>query len=441
MVEQPSSAGQTLRRRFILVVLGGILFLLTEELLLGGVLIGVFWPRHPAAPPAVALERPSPLDSLDPTRLTEAEWPSAVRDKQAVGVLKTGKGADTSLRVEVEGNGVVVKTAWGEEVVKINSPDVRAAAFSPDGHLFVTGGANEANVWEVQPKALLRRGAIAVPNVASVAFAPDGGRVAVVTAEGVQLWDVRAFRPGWSGERLRTLLLSTGLSCAAVLVVLLFTLARLRPAKWLRRGCWAAGLGCVIALGWWTCHWVFSGAALLYQPDGGLQHAAAREVCFAPDGKSLAVLEFGRLSLYDAAVGCRTGSWLIPEGVQRPAFAPDGRHLLALTTDKAFVLRLKPFDDNAYLLACCEDVLKQEPESVDALVARGQARLRQGRAEGALADFNAALRLDPENAMAYYYRGQGHTDKGDYSQARADFAEAVRLDPALAPKSQNGKKR
>jgi tetratricopeptide (TPR) repeat protein len=52
---------------------------------------------------------------------------------------------------------------------------------------------------------------------------------------------------------------------------------------------------------------------------------------------------------------------------------------------------------------------------------RGLAKQKKGDFEGALGDFNQALRLNPNYALAYRSRGNGRHKKGDLDGAIADF--------------------
>jgi tetratricopeptide (TPR) repeat protein len=145
-----------------------------------------------------------------------------------------------------------------------------------------------------------------------------------------------------------------------------------------------------------------------------------------------AVRSDGRLSRFDVTTGKETLIGPVPAGVLRPEYAADGRHLLAIAKDKAYVFRLKPFDDTAYVLSCCEKVLAQDPKSVEALLARGHVHLHRGEPDRAIEDFTKVIDQDKKSAAAYHGRGLARTDRGDYAGARADFAAALRLDPKLA---------
>jgi tetratricopeptide (TPR) repeat protein len=59
-------------------------------------------------------------------------------------------------------------------------------------------------------------------------------------------------------------------------------------------------------------------------------------------------------------------------------------------------------------------------------------RLVVGDCNGAVADYNAALRLDPQDALAYYHRGVAYHCQGDLQLAIADFTQAIQLNSRFA---------
>ena len=63
---------------------------------------------------------------------------------------------------------------------------------------------------------------------------------------------------------------------------------------------------------------------------------------------------------------------------------------------------------------------------------RGVELKLKGDLDGALKDYNEAIRLDPANHFAFNNRANVRRDKGDLAGAIADYTEAVRLEPAYA---------
>jgi tetratricopeptide (TPR) repeat protein len=58
---------------------------------------------------------------------------------------------------------------------------------------------------------------------------------------------------------------------------------------------------------------------------------------------------------------------------------------------------------------------------------RGLARYRLGDKQGAVADYNQALRIDPNHVNAYYNRGLARRGLGDKQGAIQDFQKAADL--------------
>jgi tetratricopeptide (TPR) repeat protein len=58
---------------------------------------------------------------------------------------------------------------------------------------------------------------------------------------------------------------------------------------------------------------------------------------------------------------------------------------------------------------------------------RGVLRKINGDLEGALQDYNEAIRLDPNHAKAFYNRSLARREKGDVRGAQDDYNEAIRL--------------
>jgi dipeptidyl aminopeptidase/acylaminoacyl peptidase/tetratricopeptide (TPR) repeat protein len=75
------------------------------------------------------------------------------------------------------------------------------------------------------------------------------------------------------------------------------------------------------------------------------------------------------------------------------------------------------------------EVLKSNPNDVDALVYRGQIQLRQNDAAGAVDSLQQALKNDSNNAVAHYHLGHAFDMQHNEAQAESELREAVRLRP------------
>jgi Flp pilus assembly protein TadD len=76
-------------------------------------------------------------------------------------------------------------------------------------------------------------------------------------------------------------------------------------------------------------------------------------------------------------------------------------------------------------------MVKLQPNQPYALVIRGFARLKAGQLDGAIADYNAALRHEAKNAGALYGRGTAELKKRN-PRGNADIAAAKAIKPDIA---------
>jgi tetratricopeptide (TPR) repeat protein len=83
-------------------------------------------------------------------------------------------------------------------------------------------------------------------------------------------------------------------------------------------------------------------------------------------------------------------------------------------------------------LADYNQAIKLDPHNVEALSRRALAERDKGNWDGALADFNSVLAFAPDNADAYSNRGYVKQTKGDLDGALADYTEALSLKPTSA---------
>ena len=67
------------------------------------------------------------------------------------------------------------------------------------------------------------------------------------------------------------------------------------------------------------------------------------------------------------------------------------------------------------------------PLFTEAYVNRGNAKLGQGDAVGAIADYDKAISLNPTDAGAYFGRGHAKRTQGNFDEAISDFDKALEL--------------
>ena len=80
------------------------------------------------------------------------------------------------------------------------------------------------------------------------------------------------------------------------------------------------------------------------------------------------------------------------------------------------------------LLAASLPVAGQTPTSALDFHNRGKDRYAAGDREGALSDYNKALKIDPKDTNTYARRAAVLSDKGDQTGALSDYNKALELD-------------
>jgi cellulose synthase operon protein C len=78
-----------------------------------------------------------------------------------------------------------------------------------------------------------------------------------------------------------------------------------------------------------------------------------------------------------------------------------------------------------------DEILKNNPRDVDALVYKGQIQLRKNDTSGAQNSLQNALSNDPNNAVAHYQLGIAYEQGHDPVRAESEWREAVRIRPDL----------
>lgn len=82
------------------------------------------------------------------------------------------------------------------------------------------------------------------------------------------------------------------------------------------------------------------------------------------------------------------------------------------------------------------EILKNSPHDVDALIYKGQVELRRDNPGTAVESFQTALRNDAQNAIAHYQLGLAFAQMRDLARAESEWREAVRLRPELTSAQQ-----
>lgn len=92
------------------------------------------------------------------------------------------------------------------------------------------------------------------------------------------------------------------------------------------------------------------------------------------------------------------------------------------------------YDDGLYGAAILDyaELVRQYPTNFRIRKSLGDAYLRQGQCDTAVANYNRALRLNSDYAEAFDARGDGWLCLHNYGNAVSDYAQAIRLQPRRA---------
>ena len=66
-----------------------------------------------------------------------------------------------------------------------------------------------------------------------------------------------------------------------------------------------------------------------------------------------------------------------------------------------------------------------------AYIFRGQSKRDSGDIQGAIDDFDRAIKINPDYALAFFHRGNAKSDLKDITGALADYDRAIELNPSL----------
>jgi len=78
-------------------------------------------------------------------------------------------------------------------------------------------------------------------------------------------------------------------------------------------------------------------------------------------------------------------------------------------------------------MADYNQAMKLNPKYAAPYNNRGNVKLRKGDLNGAMAEYNQAIELNPQYGLAYRNRGNAKRKKGDLDGAMADFNRAIKL--------------
>jgi tetratricopeptide (TPR) repeat protein len=131
-------------------------------------------------------------------------------------------------------------------------------------------------------------------------------------------------------------------------------------------------------------------------------------------------------------------------GLSRWGAGGEDKQSAAADLKKALSISIDPKDDIAYenrgvlrgflddkqgAIADFDQAIRINPNNGNAYTSRGYVRYRLGDKQGAIADFNQAVRINPKDDDAYFSRGDVYLELDDTKNAVTDYIKCLQIDP------------
>lgn len=106
---------------------------------------------------------------------------------------------------------------------------------------------------------------------------------------------------------------------------------------------------------------------------------------------------------------------------------------------EAYIRRARLRNNIEEILEDYNKAIELDPNSIDALLGRGDVKMSQNDNIGAIEDLNRVIELNPNDLNAYSYRGIAKENLGDYTGAMIDFDKAIEICPGAYQYLNRGK--
>jgi tetratricopeptide (TPR) repeat protein len=186
-------------------------------------------------------------------------------------------------------------------------------------------------------------------------------------------------------------------------------------------------------------------------PESAYSEGISRPLAFLPTRVQTAIKERAAemgANLVIVEIGGGDYQWVMEDGKFQPKFLLWGKAYWKSATNGAITdsnidIEFKP-DHNDYIrrglakgakgdlegaIADFDEAIKLKPDDILAYNNRSVAKRMKGDLEGAIADYSKVIELIPDNVSAYDNRGRLKLNMGDWDDAIADFNEAIKLKP------------